>query len=205
MDALNRYLDEREKAIALEIRDWIETKNRISISSTLRNGFCGSGFSSTSRATYSLILLGVRAWLRRGPLRGEVVKCNGHWIRLDSNRTAMNDQTRSGFVAARRKDTVAPLGPDDRGNCPGHRANARRRNAAIAGSARGAKRKAASATMGRFPMGPAHIDPALSASAVAPACARFARVADRRPYRWRRVDSFRRRLETIDGPIRAIR
>ncbi len=58
MEALNRYLDEREKAIALEIRDWIETKQNLDFQYASQRLLRLWLFVHIP-ATYSLILLGL--------------------------------------------------------------------------------------------------------------------------------------------------
>ena len=58
MDALNRYLDDREKAIALEIRDWIETKQNLDFQYASQRLLRLWLFVHIP-STYSLILLGI--------------------------------------------------------------------------------------------------------------------------------------------------
>jgi uncharacterized protein (DUF2062 family) len=58
MDALDRYLDEREKAIAREIRDWIETKQNLDFQYASQRLLKLWLFVHIP-CTYSLILLGV--------------------------------------------------------------------------------------------------------------------------------------------------
>lgn len=58
MDALNRYLDDREKAIAHEIRDWIETKQNLDFQYASQRLLRLWLFVHIP-ATYSLILLGL--------------------------------------------------------------------------------------------------------------------------------------------------
>lgn len=58
MDALNRYLDDREKAIANEIRDWIETKQNLDFQYASQRLLKLWLFLHIP-STYSLILLGI--------------------------------------------------------------------------------------------------------------------------------------------------
>ena len=58
LDALNRYLDEREKAITLELRDWIETKQNLDFQYASQRLLRLWLFVHIP-STYSLILLGI--------------------------------------------------------------------------------------------------------------------------------------------------
>ncbi len=58
LDALNRYLDDREKAITLELRDWIETKQNLDFQYASQRLLRLWLFVHIP-STYSLILLGI--------------------------------------------------------------------------------------------------------------------------------------------------